>query len=166
MEIDRKERWFMITTFIFILGAMAALIISVVGHHASLAETAGRIDPEDVKDTAPFDEPGLHPSTDPDHDYDWVIVAQAWQWTADGDDTPEEIDIPAGSTVRILASSVDVIHGLVLQESNANVMVVPGQISEVRDVHFDEPGVQWMFCHEYCGIGHHNMGAKVTVIDE
>ena len=58
MEIDRYERFFMITTFVFILGAMAALIISVVGHHASLAESAGRVDPEDVRSTPPFDEPG------------------------------------------------------------------------------------------------------------
>lgn len=153
MEIDRYERWFMITTFAFLLGGIAALIISVVGHHASLAESAGRIEPTEVHETPPFDEPGLH-QTGPD-EYDLVLVAQAWQWT------PSEITVPVDADVRILATSVDVIHGLKLRDTNANVMVIPGQISEVQDVRFDEPGTYWLFCHEYCGIGHHNMAAKV-----
>lgn len=153
MEIDRYERWFMITTFAFLLGGIAALIISVVGHHASLAESAGRIEPTEVHETPPFDEPGLH-QTGPG-EYDLVLVAQAWQWT------PSEITVPVDADVRILATSVDVIHGLKLRDTNANVMVIPGQISEVQDVRFDEPGTYWLFCHEYCGIGHHNMAAKV-----
>ena len=152
MEIDRYERWFMITTFVFILGAIAALIISVVGHHASLADNAGRIDPDQVSSTAPFDAPGLYETED---GYDLVLVAKAWEWT------PDEIVVPVDTDIRILATSTDVIHGLKIRDSNANVMVIPGQISEVQDVRFDEPGTYWLFCHEYCGIGHHTMGAKV-----
>ncbi len=155
MEIAKYERWFMMATFAFIIGAAIALIVSVVGHHASLAEEAGRIAPEEVRSTAPFDEPGLHPSTDPDHDYDLVMVAQTWSWS------PEEIVVPAGANIRILATSVDVVHGLLLKDTNANVMVIPGIIAEVRDVHFDEPGTYWLFCHEYCGLQHHNMAARV-----
>ena len=152
MEIDRYERWFMITTFAFILGAMAALIISVVGHHASLADNAGRIEPGEVDSTPPFNEPGLYETED---GYDLVLVARAWQWS------PEEIVVPVYTDIRILATSTDVIHGLKIRDTNANVMVIPGQISEVQDVRFDEPGTYWLFCHEYCGVGHHNMGARV-----
>ena len=154
MEIDRYERWFMISTFVFILGAIAALIISVVGHHASLADNAGRIEPTEVRSTAPFDEPGLHVNADGSHDL--VLVAQAWQWT------PEEIVVPVDTDIRLLATSVDVVHGLKIRDSNANVMVIPGQISEVDDLRFDEPGTYWLFCHEYCGIGHHNMAARIV----
>ena len=65
--------------------------------------------------------------------------------------------------VRILATSVDVIHGIRIRDTNANVMVIPGQVSEVQDVEFDEEGEYWLFCHEYCGIGHHSMSARITV---
>jgi cytochrome c oxidase subunit 2 len=153
VEIDRYERWFMITTFAFIIGAMIALVVSVVGHHASLAESAGRIEPDQVTETPPFDEPGLH-QTGP-NEYDLVLVAQAWQWN------PDVIEVPVDADIRVLATSVDVIHGLKIRDTNANVMVIPGQISEVQDVRFDEPGTYWLFCHEYCGIGHHNMGARL-----
>ena len=146
MEVDRYERWFMISTFVFLVGAMLALIISVVGHHASLADNAGRIEPGEVRATAPFDGPG---------EGDLVLVAEAWQWS------PDEIVVPVDTDIRIIATSTDVIHGLKIRDSNANVMVIPGQISEVEDVRFDEPGTYWLFCHEYCGTGHHNMGARV-----
>ena len=156
MEIDRYERWFMVTTFVFIIGAMLALIISVVGHHASLAVPAGRVDPGDVRTTAPFDEPGLHPAPERgDNEYDLVLIGQAWSWT------PDTIEVPVGANVRILAASVDVVHGIRIRDTNANVMVIPGQVSEIEDVKFDEEGTYWLFCHEYCGIGHHNMGARI-----
>lgn len=155
MEVERYERWFMIATFGFLLAAIAALIISVVGHHASLAEPAGRIDPDEVRTTAPFDEPGLH-QTGP-NEYDLVMIAQAWAWT------PAEVTVPVGAEVTIKATSVDVVHGLKLKDTNANVMVIPGQISEVPDLVFDEAGTHWLFCHEYCGIQHHNMAAQVHV---
>jgi cytochrome c oxidase subunit 2 len=31
---------------------------------------------------------------------------------------------------------------------------------------FDEPGEHLIICHEYCGIGHHNMWGKVIVEGE
>jgi cytochrome c oxidase subunit 2 len=41
-------------------------------------------------------------------------------------------------------------------------MVIPGHISEIT-VDFDDPGEYTMLCHEYCGIGHHNMSARIIV---
>lgn len=158
MEIDRYERWFMITTAAFIGGAIIALIVSVVGHHASLADDAGRIHPDDVATDTEFgfSEPGLHPRPDrgPD-EYDLVLVGQVWQWT------PSEVTVPVGANVRILATSRDVIHGIRIPDTNANVMVIPGQVSQVDDVEFDEEQTYWLFCHEYCGTGHHNMAARI-----
>lgn len=152
MEIERYERWFLMATFLVIMGATIALVVSVVGHHAALPEPAGRVAPEDVRTTPPFDEPGLHDNGD--GTYDLVIVAQAWSWN------PREVTVPVGAEVTIKAASIDVIHGLVIPRTQANVMVIPGQISEVEVV-FDEPGVYSLICHEYCGIGHHNMGGLI-----
>ena len=156
MHIDKYERWFMIATFIFLIMAAGALIVSVVGHHAALPEPAGRINPEDVRTTPPFDQPGLH--TTADGSTELILIGQAWQWT------PEEVSVPTGTEVTIKATSVDVVHGIRIPGTNANVMVIPGQISEI-DVTFDEPGLYSLICHEYCGIGHHNMYMDIRVED-
>lgn len=157
MEVDRYERIWLIGSAVFILSALGAIIASVVFHTAELPEPAGRIEPGEVTSTAPFDEPGLHQRDD--GSWELVYVAQAWAWT------PQQVTIPAelrGEEIRITSTSLDVIHGMKITDTNVNVMVIPGQISEV-DVTFDDEGTHTLVCHEYCGIQHHVMGAEIVV---
>ncbi len=70
--------------------------------------------------------------------------------------------MPVGAEVTFTVTSVDVIHGFLVPDTQANAMVIPGQITEVTQT-FDEAGVYSLICHEYCGIGHHNMGGLITV---
>ena len=154
MHIEKYERWFMYATAVVILGAVVGLVISVVGHHAALPEPAGRVQPADMDTTAPFDDPGYHDTGDGTGEL--VLVGQAWQWT------PQDVTIPAGTEVTIKAVSRDVIHGIRIPETNANVMVIPGQISEI-EVDFKDPGQYSLLCHEYCGIGHQTMFMTINV---
>lgn len=55
------------------------------------------------------------------------------------------------------------MHGFLLPHTNVNTMVVPGFIAEVR-TRFDRSGEYEMPCHEYCGLGHHAMVARVIVV--
>jgi cytochrome c oxidase subunit 2 len=144
----------MYATAVVILGAVVGLVISVVGHHAALPEPAGRVQPADIDTTAPFDDPGYHDTGDGTGEL--VLVGQAWQWT------PQDVTIPAGTEVTIKAVSRDVIHGIRIPETNANVMVIPGQISEI-EVDFKDPGQYSLLCHEYCGIGHQTMFMTINV---
>ncbi len=148
------ERWFMYATAVFFLGSVIGLIVSVVGHHAALPEPSGRVQPADIDTTAPFDEPGYRDTGEGTGEL--VLIGQAWQWT------PQEVTVPAGTEVTIKAVSRDVIHGIRIPETNANVMVIPGQVSEI-EVDFDEPGQYSLLCHEYCGIGHHTMFMTINV---
>ena len=68
----------------------------------------------------------------------------------------------SGSTVTFKIASTDVTHGFLLEGTNANIMVIPGQISIVT-VKLNEPGEYLFVCHEYCGVGHHLMSGKVIV---
>lgn len=154
MHVEKYERWFMYATAVVILGSVVALIISVVGHHAALPEPSGRVQPADIDTTAPFDEPGYHDTGDGTGEL--VLIGQAWQWA------PQEVTIPAGTEVTIKAVSRDVIHGIRIPDTNANVMVIPGQVSEI-EVDFDEPGQYSLLCHEYCGIGHQTMFMTINV---
>ena len=44
-------------------------------------------------------------------------------------------------------------------------MVVPGYVSEIRTV-FAEAGDHLMPCHEFCGLGHSEMLARIRVLPQ
>lgn len=76
---------------------------------------------------------------------------------------PSCLMVPAGRTVTFRTTTPDVIHGMLIQGSNANTMIVPGYVSQVS-TRFDKPGTYAMPCHEFCGVGHHAMWASVRVV--
>ncbi len=154
MKIEKYERWFMMAVAGFLALAVVALIMTIAGQHAQFPESSQRIDPKLVSQTAPFDDPGVHQRSD--GDYDVVIIAQAWQFT------PKEIELPVGATAHFHLTSIDVVHGFRVPGTNANSMIIPGQISEF-EVTFDKAGQHSMICHEYCGIQHHTMGGRIVV---
>jgi cytochrome c oxidase subunit 2 len=93
--------------------------------------------------------------TGPDR-YEVRMIAGIWSFT------PNEIRVPAGSTVTFVATSRDVVHGLHVDRHNVNVMLLPGQIARVT-ARFARPGEYPFVCHEYCGVAHHTMWGKVIV---
>lgn len=153
MLIERYKKIFMILGGVFLAGAVVALAVSVVGGHATLPAPAGRIEPSEVTSTAPFDEPGVFETED---GVEVVMIARAWQWE------PAEVTVPAGEEVTFTVTSADVIHGMLVPETQINAMVIPGQITEVTQT-FSDAGTYSVICHEYCGIGHHTMGGRIIV---
>lgn len=154
MLIERYEKIFMRISAGFLALATIALIVSVTGDHASLPEPAGRLDPAEVTTTEPFDEPGVFQVDD--DEFEVVMIARAWAWE------PAEIDVPEGAEVTFTVTSADVIHGMLIPETQINAMVIPGQVTEVTTT-FEETGLYSLICHEYCGIGHQNMGGRINV---
>lgn len=154
MQIERYEKIFMALGGLFLAAAIAALAVSVIGGHASLPAPAGRLDPDEVRTTAPFDEPGIRQTGD--NTYEVVMIAQAWQWE------PAEVTVPVGAEVTFTVTSADTIHGFLVPQTQINAMVIPGQITEVEQT-FDDPGDYSVICHEYCGIGHQTMGGRIIV---
>jgi len=154
MKIEYYEKVFLILGVVMMLSGLTAILVSVVGAGVMVPEPAGRVAPADVRTTAPFDAPGLREISP--GKYEAVIVAQTWLFT------PNEIRVPAGSEVTFRVASTDVIHGFLIENTQINAMIIPGQITEVSQT-FDEPGEYLLICHEYCGIGHHNMWGRVIV---
>lgn len=79
--------------------------------------------------------------------------------------TPQCIVVPADTPVTIRATSADAVHGFLIQDSNVNVMLVPGYITAIT-TRFAEPGDHAMPCHEFCGMGHEGMWGRIRVIDK
>jgi len=67
--------------------------------------------------------------------------------------------------VTFYVTSRDVIHGFEVVGTNANTMVVPGEVSDIT-VETDEPQEYGLLCNEYCGAGHHVMEGKVHVVSQ
>ncbi len=136
------------------VGMLAALTVTAFGAGIHLPSVAGRVEPAALAHTPPFDKPGVvHVGGDR---YEVALTGQIWTFS------PNEIRVPAGSTVTFIATSRDVVHGLMIHGANANTMLLPGQIARVS-TRFDRPGEYPMLCHEYCGVAHHTMWGKVIV---
>lgn len=138
---------------VLLLYATFAVGAHVPGHEAA-------IDPKFVAQTAPFDTPGVF-----DRGgglYEVVMIGQTWSFR------PNEIRVPTGSRVTFTVTSQDVIHGLRVEKTNVNIMLIPGQIGRAT-AHFTQPGEYLLVCHEYCGVspvpelGHQAMYGKVIV---
>lgn len=74
------------------------------------------------------------------------------------------IQLQRGETYRLLLSSNDVQHGFSLQPDNINLQVIPGYVLGV-ELTPEETGEYEIVCNEYCGLGHHFMLGRITVVD-
>ncbi len=145
--------------FLWVGGGMLVAFLLVLAYTSiamgiHLPGRAALVDPQTVRSQPPFDAPGVR-AVAPGR-YEVVMIAQAWSFL------PGEIRVPAGAEVTFMATSVDVLHGVHVERSRVNMMLIPGQVAR-NTYTFREPGEYLMVCHEYCGSGHHFMFGKVIV---
>jgi cytochrome c oxidase subunit 2 len=138
---------------------LVAITLTAFAVGITVPGNAGRVDPQAINSTTPFDKPGVRELA-PDR-YEVVVIGQTFRWDM-GQQGNEPIRIKAGSKVTFIATSRDVIHGLKIENTPINMMIIPGQISRLTTT-FDKPGEYTIFCHEFCGGGHHVMAARLVV---
>jgi cytochrome c oxidase subunit 2 len=144
-QLEKRIIWISLA-FVAVLLGLSALAIDLF--HVGL--------PTCLSDIKPFQKGELI-TYSPTH-YEVRYVARMWKFE------PEDVTVPAGSTVDIYLSAADVTHGLILLGTNLNLMAVPGVVNYAR-VKFDKPHVYQLLCHEFCGTGHDRMAAKLNVVD-
>lgn len=156
MHMHRLEKiWLgigvsMLVVFLLVLG-----IMTFGQGIAPPNEHVHHIDPTKVSETAPFDKPQL--TKIGDNEYEAVMVAYAF-----GYDPAEPMEVPAGATVHFKVTSSDVVHGFEIPGTNVNIMVTPGEMSQITHT-FDKPGDYLILCNEYCGIAHEMMKTTLVV---
>lgn len=153
---EQYEKAFLLLTAVMLVLFLGALFYAAFAMGVGLPGRAGELDPKAVRTTAPFDEPGVR-EVAPGR-YEAVVLGSAWRFT------PATVEVPAGATVTFRATSADVIHGFHIEGTRVNVMLIPGQVTEVTYT-FREPGTHLLICHEYCGVGHHQMGGEIVVTE-
>ena len=92
------------------------------------------------------------------------VVGNQWWWEVRYPGTPavtaNEIHIPTGTPVTIVATTDDVIHSFWVPQLNRKVDTIPGQRNRVL-LEADEPGRYRGQCAEFCGAAHAEMGMYV-----
>ncbi|PCR90727.1 cytochrome c oxidase subunit II [Natrinema ejinorense] len=158
MNIHTYEKVWLAAAMVLIVGFIATITYGAVGPGiAMIDDNGGTIDPANINDHERFGDPGVEHVGG--NEYEVNVVAQAWLYT------PDQIEVPENSEVTFYVTSRDVTHSFSVVGTNINTMVVPGQVSEMT-VQFDEPGEYGILCNEYCGEGHHTMEGLLTVVPE
>jgi cytochrome c oxidase subunit 2 len=157
MHLHRYEKYWLI----FGVGTLV-VFLSVIGftafahgHHPP--SHMATVDAQNVKGSAPFDEPGLKQIDE--NTYEATIIAMTFGYE------PNKITVPKGSTVRFQVTSQDVVHSFTIPMTNVNMMITPGHINQSEHT-FKEAGSYLVLCNEYCGIGHQHMQMEIEVTEE
>ncbi len=103
----------------------------------------------------PFNEAKVIPKEN--NQFEVHYVARMWSFE------PAELILPENAEADLYFSAIDVQHGVVVPGTNLNLMVIPGSVNFAHH-RFDKKGEYLVICHEYCGLNHHNMRAKINVL--
>jgi cytochrome c oxidase subunit II len=76
--------------------------------------------------------------------------------------TADEMHIPVGTRVNLLATTADVIHSFWVPELNRKIDTIPGQQNRIL-LNSNKVGVYRGQCAEFCGLQHTHMGMLVFV---
>jgi cytochrome c oxidase subunit II len=74
-----------------------------------------------------------------------------------------QLVLPAGKNVRILATSTDVIHSFFIPSLGVQRYAIPGRTIETW-VRVDQPGTYYGECNQVCGNLHYGMPIAVTAV--
>ena len=153
-----EHRWAVVSVVIVVLMICVAAISGL--HYAVMPQArVETINPATLQLTGEFIESNLGSVVEPGGSVTVRAVGQQFSFT------PQCIVVPTDTLVTFRATSADVVHGLFIEGTDVNTMLVPGYISEIR-MRFDKAAEHLMPCHEFCGIGHQGMWGKVKVIDK
>jgi cytochrome c oxidase subunit II len=76
--------------------------------------------------------------------------------------TADELHIPVGTRVNLVATTADVIHSFWVPELNRKIDTIPGQQNRIL-LYSNKVGVFRGQCAEFCGLQHAHMGMLVFV---
>ena len=153
-----EKRWATISVVIIVVLALLAAFAGI--HKATMPQArVETIDPTRLHIAGEFVESNLGSVLEQNGTVTVRAIGQQYSFT------PACILVPAQTPITLRATSADVVHGILIQATNVNTMLVPGYVSE-QFMRFEKTGDYLMPCHEFCSFGHEGMWGKVRVIDK
>jgi cytochrome c oxidase subunit 2 len=172
MHVDRLEKtwiWMVGLITVVFLGSIIYTAFAMSVHPPSNVEP---IDSTRLHLTEEFAEDNLGVFQNADGSLTVRMVASRYGFY------PQDVTVPAGTPVTFRFATPDVLHGLHVPGTNVDTMVIPGYVSQVRTViNYDSVakvgadngngGVRLpLYCNEYCGLGHHFMWSRITIVPQ
>ena len=156
-DVVRSElRWTAVVSG-FVVVTMGLTLFAALALHRNPPSNLERIDPKTLHLSGEFTEPNLGTRIEGNGRITTRIVVTQFAFV------PRCVVVPEDQEVTLRLASPDVIHGILVTGTNVNAMVVPGYVSQVHTV-FRTTGDLLMPCHEFCGLGHSQMLARVRVV--
>ncbi|WP_136715494.1 cytochrome c oxidase subunit II [Halorientalis salina] len=155
MHVHNYEKLWLLASLALIVGFISTIVYGAVGAGVVMVnDEGGQVNASGLSEHPEFNDPGVR-KVGP-NEYEAYVVAQQFAFS------PDPIEVPANSTVTFYVTSRDVVHGFEVAGTNANAMVVPGEVSKMT-VEFNETDEYGVVCNEYCGQAHHDMAGEVIV---
>ena len=153
-----ERRWATISVLIIVFLAGMAAFAGI--HQATMPQASVETtDPTTIHLQGEFIESNLGSALEPDGSVTVRAIGQQYSFS------PSCIVVPAQTPLTFRAASADVVHGILIQGTNVNTMLVPGYVSVLKAT-FDKPGDHLMPCQEFCSVGHEGMWGRVKVVDK
>jgi cytochrome c oxidase subunit 2 len=170
MHVDVLEK-----SWVWVVGVLTAIMLGSIFYTAFAlsihppSKKIQTIDSTRLHLTPQFAEDQLGVKKQPDGSTLVTVVATRYGFF------PQHVEVPAGTPVTFRFATPDVLHGLHIPGTNVDTMVIPGYISEVTTtINYDsvksvarmegDKAHVPLYCNEYCGLGHHFMWSRVTVV--
>ncbi|GAB3383308.1 cytochrome C oxidase subunit II [Massilia agri] len=151
-----ESRWALMVGAIILF--LVGMIVYMSLHWAAMPPVRTEtIDAGTLHISGEFVETNLGSTLEPDGTVMVRVLANQYSFT------PSCLLVPKDTEIRIRGTAADVVHGFSVGQSNVNLMLIPGYISNFR-TKFEKTGEHMMPCHEYCGVGHAAMWARVKIV--
>src|SRR5258708_31026287 len=95
------------------------------------------------------------------------VVGKQWMWKFQHPTGQSEIDdlhVPMGRPVKLTMISEDVIHSFFVLAFRVKQDVLPGRYTSLW-FQATQPGIYYLFCTQYCGADHSEMGGRIIVLE-
>lgn len=155
--LKAEKRWSLVAFGAVVL-IFAAILFAAMALGRAAPGSVETIEPATLHLSSEFHDGNLGTRVEPDGRIVARIVAAQFAFQ------PSCVVLPKDTRVTLRLTTPDVIHGILVSGSNVNTMVVPGYVSEVHAT-LRRTGDLLMPCHEFCGLGHSQMLARVRVVD-
>src|SRR6266481_9846875 len=142
---------------VLIAATLSVIVFTALTMGINPPSNVERIDPKTLHLSGEFAEYNLGTTVAPDGSVTARIIATQFMFV------PHCIAVPLGRLVTLRFAAPDVIHGVLVTGTNVNTMVVPGYVAQVH-TQFTRTADLLMPCHEFCGLGHSQMLARVRVV--
>jgi cytochrome c oxidase subunit II len=153
-----EQRWATLSVGIILVLVVVAAVGGI--HQATMPQArVEAIDPSSLHLAGEFVESNLGSAPEPNGSVTVRAIGQQYSFV------PSCIVVPAGTQITFRMTSADVVHGILIEGTNVNTMLVPGYIAELP-ARFSTPGDHLMPCHEFCGVGHAGMWGRVKVVEK